>query len=36
MSPIHINGINPFDYLTELLRHAAELNANPARWMPWS
>ena len=38
MSLIHtceLNGANPFDYLTELLRHAAELKANPAEWMPW-
>ncbi len=27
---------NPFDYLTELQRHAAELAANPAQWMPWN
>jgi len=27
---------NPFDYLTELERHAAELSANPDRWMPWN
>lgn len=39
MSLIHtceLNGANPFDYLTQLLRHAAELKANPAEWMPWS
>jgi hypothetical protein len=29
-------GGNPFDYLTELQRHAAELAQNPARWMPWN
>ena len=29
-------GGNPFDYLTELRRHAAELAQNPARWMPWN
>ena len=27
---------NSFDYLTELQRHAQELAANPASWMPWS
>jgi transposase len=27
---------NSFDYLTELQRHAQELAANPAAWMPWS
>jgi len=39
MSLIHtceLNGANPFDYLTELLRHAQELKANPAEWLPWS
>jgi hypothetical protein len=39
MSLIHtcqLNGANPFDYLTELQRHAAELKANPAEWMPWN
>jgi transposase len=39
MSLIHtceLNGANPFDYLTELQRHAAELKANPSEWMPWN
>jgi hypothetical protein len=27
---------NPFDYLTELQRHAAELKSRPADWMPWN
>ncbi len=27
---------NPFEYLTELQRHAAELAATPATWMPWN
>jgi hypothetical protein len=27
-------GANSFDYLTELLRHASELAATPAEWMP--
>jgi hypothetical protein len=38
MSLIHtceLNGANPFDYLTELLRHAAELKQRPSEWMPW-
>ena len=26
----------PFDYLTELERHADDLSANPERWMPWN
>ena len=29
-------GANPFDYLNELQRHAAELSENPADWMPWN
>jgi len=39
MSLIHtceLNGANPFDYLTELQKHAAELEKNPAAWMPWN
>ena len=39
MSLIHtceLNGANPFDYLTELQRHAAALERTPAEWMPWN
>jgi transposase len=39
MSLIHtceLNGANPFDYLTELLRHSAELETRPADWLPWN
>ena len=39
MSLIHtceLNQANPFDYLTELLRHADEVAAHPKRWMPWN
>jgi hypothetical protein len=39
MSLIHtceLCGANPFDYLTELDRHAAELSADPKAWMPWN
>ena len=39
MSMIHtcqLCGANSFDYLTELQRHAWELAANPAQWMPWN
>jgi transposase len=39
MSLIHtceLNQANPFDYLTELLRHPAELTVRPAEWMPWN
>ena len=39
MSLIHtceLCGANPFDYLTELERHAGELSSNPQNWMPWN
>lgn len=39
MSLIHtceLNKVNPFDYLTELLKHANELSSEPERWMPWN
>ena len=39
MSLIHtaeLCGAISFDYLTELQRHAQELAANPAAWMPWN
>ena len=39
MSLIHtceLNGTNPFDCLTELLRHSAELKQRPSEWMPWN
>jgi len=39
MSLIHtseLNGANPFDYLTELQRHAEQVKQAPAEWMPWN
>lgn len=39
MSLIHtceLNGANPFNYLTELLRHTEELKHRPTEWMPWN
>jgi transposase len=39
MSLIHtcqLAGVSPFDYLTELQIHAAELSPNPQQWMPWN
>jgi hypothetical protein len=39
MSLIHtcqLCGANSFDYLIQLQRHAMELAAHPAEWMPWS
>jgi len=38
MSLIHtcaLNGVNSFDYLVELMRHAREVAASPREWMPW-
>lgn len=29
-------GVNPFEYLTEILRHKEEVARDPARWMPWN
>jgi hypothetical protein len=31
-----LNGVNPFEYLTELQQHAEVLAACPERWMPWN
>ena len=31
-----LNDANPFDYLTELQKHAEELAKNPTVWMPWN
>jgi transposase len=31
-----LNQANPFDYLTQLQRHADALAASPERWMPWN
>jgi hypothetical protein len=39
MTLIHtceLNGINAFDYLTELQRHTAELATTPSDWLPWT
>jgi transposase len=39
MSLIHtceLGKVNPFHYLNELERHAAEASAEPGRWMPWN
>ncbi len=39
MTLIHtaeLAGINTFDYLCELQRHADQLKDNPAQWMPWN
>ncbi len=39
MSLIHtaeLNGVNAFDYLTELFRHADDAADDPASWLPWN
>jgi transposase len=39
MSLIHtaeLCGANPFDYLTQLQRHAEQLKQQPEDWMPWN
>ena len=39
MSLIHtceLCEVNPFDYLTELDRHADRAGANPRAWLPWN
>ena len=39
MSLIHtceLNGVNHFDYLTKLQKHANELSSHPDHWMPWN
>ena len=39
MSLIHtcnLQGVNPFDYLTALQKHASKVFKNPWNWMPWN
>jgi hypothetical protein len=39
MSMIHtceLSGVDAFEYLTELQRHAEEVSRNPKDWMPWN
>jgi len=31
-----LNQANPFDYLTQLQRHADLVAADPQLWMPWN
>jgi len=31
-----LDKVDPFDYLTELLRHPAEIATSPADWLPWN
>ena len=39
MSLIHtagLHGVNPFEYLTQLMGNAREVSRAPERWLPWS
>ncbi|MCP4042813.1 MAG: hypothetical protein GY731_12800, partial [Gammaproteobacteria bacterium] len=39
MSLIHtaeLSGVNAFDYLCELQRHAEQVKEDPGQWMPWN
>jgi len=39
MTLIHtcqLHGVNAFDYLTQMQKHAAEVAAHPPNWMPWN
>ncbi|MEA3348541.1 MAG: IS66 family transposase, partial [Pseudomonadota bacterium] len=39
MSLIHtcsLNGENPFDYITELQKHSADVFKCPSNWLPWN
>ena len=31
-----LNKVDPFDYLTQVLRHAPAVAANPGLWLPWT
>ena len=31
-----LESVDPFDYLTELLKHPEELRRSPQEWMPWN
>jgi hypothetical protein len=31
-----LEGVNPFQYLTALQRHADALEAHPTAWLPWN
>lgn len=32
----HLHGVNAFDYLTQLQKHADDLAARPQEWLPWN
>jgi len=31
-----LNKVNPFDYMTQLCKHASEISSHPETWMPWN
>lgn len=31
-----LHAVNPFEYLTELLRHAPQVAGQPDDWLPWT
>jgi hypothetical protein len=31
-----LNKVNPFHYLTEVEKHAAEVRVDPESWLPWN
>jgi hypothetical protein len=31
-----LNKVNPFQYLTEVEKHAAEVREDPESWLPWN
>ena len=31
-----LNKVDPFDYLTQILRNASKVAANPSHWLPWN
>jgi hypothetical protein len=31
-----LEGVNAFEYLTELQRHADRVREKPAEWLPWN
>ena len=36
ISTCQLSGVNPFDYLTALLRNFDRIAREPAQWMPWN
>ena len=39
MTLIHsaeLNGVEPFEYLIELLKHPGEVERDQGKWMPWT